>query len=101
MIRNKNSKIIHQREVELELLEDAKPKSNLVCAKNGLAGIGALTDHGTRKVHGWDPFVSNSVHTSVRDQGGQPSAQQCRFSRSVWPDDGDNLTRSQAQVDVP
>ena len=75
MIRNDRSKIVHQREVELELLESnsklfpspspsSRPKSNLVCAKNGLAGIGVLTDHGTRKIHGWDPFVSANMAAS-------------------------------------
>mmetsp|Transcript_2354 Transcript_2354/g.5412 ORF Transcript_2354/g.5412 Transcript_2354/m.5412 type:complete len:408 (-) Transcript_2354:71-1294(-) len=29
-------------------------KTTLVCAKHGVAGIGALTDHGTSKLHGWD-----------------------------------------------
>lgn len=29
-------------------------QSTLVCAKHGLAGIGALTDHGTSKLHGWE-----------------------------------------------
>jgi hypothetical protein len=29
-------------------------KSNLICARNGLAGIGSLTDHGTNKMHGWE-----------------------------------------------
>jgi hypothetical protein len=28
-------------------------KSNLVCAKTGVAGIGSLTDHGVSKSHGW------------------------------------------------
>ena len=28
-------------------------KSNLICARHGVAGIGALTDHGTSKLHGW------------------------------------------------
>ena len=75
MLRNDRSKIVHQREVELELFESksklfpspfssSRPKSNLVCAKNGLAGIGALTDHGTRKIHGWDPFVREFIAAS-------------------------------------
>lgn len=39
-------------------------KSNLVCAKNGLAGIGALTDHGTNKYHGWieDDYKTTQNH---------------------------------------
>ena len=31
-----------------------KKKSNLICARNGVAGIGALTDHGATKAHGWE-----------------------------------------------
>jgi hypothetical protein len=34
--------------------ENAGKKSTLVCARHGLAGIGALTDHGTSKLHGWE-----------------------------------------------
>jgi hypothetical protein len=30
------------------------PKSDLVCARHGVAGLGALTDHGTVKLHGWE-----------------------------------------------
>jgi hypothetical protein len=30
------------------------PKSSLVCARHGVAGLGALTDHGTVKLHGWE-----------------------------------------------
>jgi hypothetical protein len=35
-------------------LTSTTPKSHLVCARNGLAGMGALTDHGTTKSHGWE-----------------------------------------------
>jgi hypothetical protein len=28
-------------------------KSSLICARHGVAGIGSLTDHGTKKTHGW------------------------------------------------
>lgn len=51
------------------LLNDEKPKSNMVCAKNGAAGMGALTDHGTRKGHGWEPQDYKIVHNHGR--GGQ------------------------------
>ena len=37
--------------------KQAEKKSNLpkyVCAKFGAAGLGALTDHGTKKIHGWE-----------------------------------------------
>ncbi|KAG7357359.1 DUF563 domain containing protein [Nitzschia inconspicua] len=33
---------------------DGKKWPSLVCAQHGLAGIGALTDHGTEKLHGWE-----------------------------------------------
>jgi hypothetical protein len=39
-----------QRDVKLEV---TSPKTDLVCAKNGVAGIGDLTDHGVNKLHGW------------------------------------------------
>ena len=42
-----------QLDVQLKLYQNEAPRSNFVCAKNGLAGIGALTDHGTQKLHGW------------------------------------------------
>lgn len=29
------------------------PQSNYVCAPRGAAGLGSLTDHGTKKLHGW------------------------------------------------
>ena len=32
---------------------DHHPKSNFVCAENGAAGLGMLTDHG-QKLHGWE-----------------------------------------------
>lgn len=47
----------------------AKPKTNLVCAKNGLAGLGALSDHGTKKGHGWETKDYELVHNHGR--GGQ------------------------------
>ena len=35
-------------------LQGTDNKSNLVCARHGIAGIGPLTDHGTSKLHGWE-----------------------------------------------
>jgi hypothetical protein len=67
MIANQDYKITNQKEAELKVntttngrpswssSNGAAAKSNLVCAKNGLAGLGPLTDHGTRKSHGWEP----------------------------------------------
>ena len=39
---------------DFQLAGDKIGQSTLVCAKHGLAGIGALTDHGTSKLHGWE-----------------------------------------------
>lgn len=35
-------------------MEGGKRSSSLICTRHGLAGIGALTDHGTEKLHGWE-----------------------------------------------
>jgi hypothetical protein len=43
-----------------------KPKSNLVCAKQGLAGLGPLTDHGIEKGHGWDQKDYLTTHNMGR-----------------------------------
>lgn len=49
---------IHEEMVTTEHFDfvpsvDENKKSTLICAKHGVAGIGALTDHGTSKLHGW------------------------------------------------
>lgn len=36
------------------MVDGKERSSSLVCAQHGLAGIGALTDHGTEKLHGWE-----------------------------------------------
>jgi Glycosyltransferase 61 len=41
-------------------------KSSLVCAHHGLAGIGALTDHGTSKLHGWGDADYKTTHNHGR-----------------------------------
>eukprot|EP00539_Tryblionella_compressa_P017588 CAMPEP_0178850864 /NCGR_PEP_ID=MMETSP0746-20121128/20784_1 /TAXON_ID=913974 /ORGANISM="Nitzschia punctata, Strain CCMP561" /LENGTH=545 /DNA_ID=CAMNT_0020516327 /DNA_START=35 /DNA_END=1673 /DNA_ORIENTATION=+ len=41
-------------EFDFQVKQGTEPKSTLVCAAHGLAGMGALTDHGTRKLHGWE-----------------------------------------------
>lgn len=58
-----------QKDPRFQLLVNNAPKSNLVCARHGLAGMGALTDHGTKKGHGWEPTDYNIVHNHGR--GGQ------------------------------
>jgi hypothetical protein len=44
------------------------PKSNLVCARHGLAGIGPLTDHGVDKTqsHGWEDADYQTTHNHGR-----------------------------------
>lgn len=46
-----------------------KRESNLVCAKQGLAGLGALTDHGVNKGHGWEARDYETSYNQGR--GGQ------------------------------
>jgi hypothetical protein len=67
MSTNHDMKIITQREVNITSSGASEsPKSNLVCARNGLAGLGALTDHGPDKGHGWEPADYKSVHNTGR-----------------------------------
>jgi len=39
---------------DFQISVESTNESTLICAKHGLAGIGALTDHGTSKLHGWE-----------------------------------------------
>eukprot|EP00980_Cylindrotheca_fusiformis_P007656 scaffold1605_cov141-Cylindrotheca_fusiformis.AAC.19 len=55
-----------QLEVELRLDLNHEPKSNLVCAKHGLVGTGALTDHGTHKTNGWSKGNRGIAHNHGR-----------------------------------
>jgi hypothetical protein len=41
-------------------------KSNYICARHGVAGIGALTDHGTEKLHGWSHWDYKRTHNHGR-----------------------------------
>jgi hypothetical protein len=67
MTTNPDMKILTQREVNINASGTSEsPKSNLVCARNGLAGLGALTDHGSDKGHGWEPGDYRSVHNHGR-----------------------------------
>jgi hypothetical protein len=58
MIREKSAwQTTTQRDPALQFFDDSSKenkKRKLICAKNGLAGIGGLSDHGTEKGHGWD-----------------------------------------------
>ena len=47
-------------------LPNGEQKSNLVCARQGLAGIGSLTDHGTTKTHGWEEEDYKTTHNHGR-----------------------------------
>jgi hypothetical protein len=49
LMTSSQSLVTSQFDVKLELNSDDQKKSKLVCAKNGLLGVGALTDHGTYK----------------------------------------------------
>lgn len=68
MSTNPDMKIITQREVNITSSNATSkaPKSNLVCARKGLAGLGALTDHGSNKGHGWTTDDYKSVHNHGR-----------------------------------
>ena len=46
--------------------EEVQPKSNLICARHGAAGIGSLTDHGTDKFHGWHDKDYKTTHNHGR-----------------------------------
>ena len=46
--------------------KDGHSKSYLVCARHGLGGIGALTDHGTNKLHGWEDADYRTTHNHGR-----------------------------------
>ena len=43
-----------------------KRPPTLVCAKQGAAGLGPLTDHGTMKGHGWEQMDYQIVHNAGR-----------------------------------
>lgn len=53
-----------QQNVQLQV--DGYQKTDLVCARHGIAGIGDLTDHGTQKVHGWHPEDYRITHNHGR-----------------------------------
>ena len=57
MVRNEDAwQTTTQKDPDMLLFDEAKfsKKKKLVCAKNGLAGIGQLSDHGVDKGHGWE-----------------------------------------------
>jgi hypothetical protein len=54
---------------KLQEKESNGGKNKLVCARNGLAGIGQLSDHGTDKGHGWEELDYTIAYNLGR--GGQ------------------------------
>ena len=64
---NNQTSATTQQTVVLDVEESTNPaKTDLVCAKNGLAGFGDLTDHGTQKYHGWREEDYQSTHNHGR-----------------------------------
>lgn len=53
-------------QMEAVLDVEGEKRSNLVCARYGAAGLGALTDHGTAKGHGWEPEDYETTHNHGR-----------------------------------
>ena len=76
LLTNPNTTILRHRNATTKFTklggDDEKKKpsssSNLICAKHGVAGIGSLTDHGTRKIHGWDPRDYTITHNIGRGE---------------------------------
>ena len=58
MLRNPEQvQISTQLEPQVDFTDSASSDNNkkkLICAKNGLAGLGSLSDHGVDKGHGWE-----------------------------------------------
>jgi hypothetical protein len=60
MLRNPEQvQISTQLEPQLDYITDSEKstinkKKKLICTKNGLAGLGSLSDHGTEKGHRWE-----------------------------------------------
>jgi len=51
---------------DAELVENKPGQSDLVCARNGVAGMGSLTDHGLHKAHGWYELDYKIIHNHGR-----------------------------------
>jgi hypothetical protein len=68
MTRNNNTKLTTQTDVDLQwtIGSENSRKSNLVCARHGVGGIGALSDHGTKKFHGWHDADYKTTHNHGR-----------------------------------
>lgn len=64
MMTRLSSFITSQQETKFHF--KSKRQSNLVCAKQGLAGIGALTDHGTYKTDGRKSDYGKILHNHGR-----------------------------------
>ena len=68
LLRNPETRVLNHRNATNRLFQTSptKKSSNLICAKHAVAGIGSLTDHGTRKIHGWDPRDYSITHNLGR-----------------------------------
>lgn len=55
-----------QLDAKLQVNSNLEPESNLVCAKHGLIGTGALTDHGTHKTNDWNKGHEGIAHNHGR-----------------------------------
>ena len=66
MNANRQSKISSTNATNLTITAKGGPKSSLICARHGVAGIGSLTDHGTSKTHGWETKDYETTHNHGR-----------------------------------
>jgi hypothetical protein len=67
--RNESQYITTQNEPEYGFRDANSNKKQLICARNGLAGLGPLSDHGTKKGHGWEAKDYKTTYNQGR--GGQ------------------------------
>jgi hypothetical protein len=59
------SRFTSTQDFRFALIDGSPPKSRLVCANHGAAGLGMLTDHGY-KLHGWSISDYDSMHNHGR-----------------------------------
>lgn len=61
-----HDELVTSESFNLEVGGRSNEESTIICAKHGLAGIGALTDHGTSKLHGWEDRDYQLTHNHGR-----------------------------------
>ena len=66
LLVGKDSRFQFSTTMDATFHENTPGQSDLVCAKTGVAGIGALTDHGLRKAHGWETTDYEFLHNFGR-----------------------------------